>query len=269
MYICLHLACSCMHALDIQYASCGHTSYSFCEVLETSSKLDFIRTLCTTTTAPTTVLLLLNWFCFPFISWAELSITKKLKGNQSQKYLSYRISSQSCNFSSTITKTNFLPRNIKDGVIPGFISYSLPLMSEHLVIDHRWSVRYHRCPYHPDRQINPFRLMSRSPQGFSSSSSACFSWSAAFQGSQTSCLQPKCWKSEESHTGNHFNLYDNFESLIRDLVYRSSSVARKCQIGLWFNLHDTVEEMYPKVHCSYLLWVALHGINDAFKVIKT
>lgn len=51
-----------------------------------------------------------------------------------------------------ITKTHFLSCNIKEEVIPGLISYSLPLMSEHLVSDHQWSL--HNCcsPYHPDHQ---------------------------------------------------------------------------------------------------------------------
>ena len=102
----------------------------------------------------------------------------------------------------------FLLVILRTGMIPGLISYSLPLMSEHLVSD-QVIFALPPLPVWPWPPKNPFRLKSRRPQGFSSSGSASFSWSAAIQGSQTSCLQPKCWKSEESHTGNHFNLYDN------------------------------------------------------------
>lgn len=45
------------------------------------------------------------------------------------------IQSSHFNFNNRITETHFLPCNIQE-VIPGLISYSLPLMSEHLVGDH-------------------------------------------------------------------------------------------------------------------------------------
>lgn len=59
-------------------------------------------------------------------------------------------SSQSWNFNNIITKTHFLPCNTKDEVILGLISYSLPLISKHLVSDHLWSLHNCHCPYHAD-----------------------------------------------------------------------------------------------------------------------
>ena len=107
---------------------------------------------------------------------------------------------------------------------------------------------------------NPFRLKSGSLQGFSSSSSASFSRSAAIQGNQTSCFQLKYWKSEESHTGNHFNLYDNLR--LSSGIWCASPVQWLQSV----NLHDTVEAMY--ICCSNLIREALQRINDDSKIIK-